>query len=621
MKEGPAPEVSGGRISPGILLFTKDAKYFLCAVGSVIKLFSVATGATVQVLRGHTAAVTALALDPTNSQRLVSGGSDGTVRFWDYIDARQHSECVELAGPVFGMAMHANWKGQLFVGCRTEDGKESRMLQYDLRKGSSQRLCKVERKMKGLLLGHEGSALVSLAKKKLMVYNLRLKKLIRHTHSRLLTAVATSPSEQLIATGDVSGKITLWYNATQPADSSDASTHLSISELHWHAHQVSALIFSSSGGWLMSGGQESVLVQWNLKGSEKTFLPRQGGTEIISIATDIGDTQIGVATLDNSLRILDSASLTLSQRVEGVYPPSTTVACPLATGSQHHSVWMVGRPGSLQLWDLEQNRSIAELSVVNQNLLSRTNEEVPLWQHVQFVAASACGSHLVTCDRREGTAVGKSAVRNFSRLKFWESAASGSTVGRFILSSQSTEPHQGLISAICFEKHTPQLATAGEDGKFKLWRVGGRKNAPLQSQSSTRSAVWGCAQEQTYCGEVASCADFAADGSLLALGFSRVLTLWSLGASTMQLLFSAPHQAVVGPLQQLSFVAGAPVLAVGTNDALIIWDLLSMQIRWQFTGSTVKLLLSHPSKSALAVVVDVQKPSKAADSRQRARPD
>ena len=50
-----------------------------------------ATGATVQVLRGHTAAVTALALDPTNSQRLVSGGSDGTVRFWDYIDARQHS--------------------------------------------------------------------------------------------------------------------------------------------------------------------------------------------------------------------------------------------------------------------------------------------------------------------------------------------------------------------------------------------------------------------------------------------------------------------------------------------------------------------------------------------------
>jgi hypothetical protein len=34
--------------------------------------------------------------------------------------------------------------------------------------------------------------------------------------------------------------------------------------------------------------------------------------------------------------------------------------------------------------------------------------------------------------------------------------------GRFILSSQSTEPHHGLISAICFEKHTPQLATAGE---------------------------------------------------------------------------------------------------------------------------------------------------------------
>lgn len=107
----------------------------------------------------------------------------------------------------------------------------------------------------------------------------------------------------------------------------------------------------------MSGGEESVLVQWRLKGNEKSFLPRQGGTNIISLATDNLDTQIAVACADNSVRVLDSSSLTLSQRVEGIYPLSTTVECPIAVGSVPDSIWMVGRPGSLQLWQLEQARS------------------------------------------------------------------------------------------------------------------------------------------------------------------------------------------------------------------------------------------------------------------------
>jgi WD40 repeat protein len=94
-------------------------------------------------------------------------------------------------------------------------------------------------------------------------------KVIKHIHSRQLTCVAHHPTDAIIATGDESGVITLWYRYLQ-------SDQLVTSSIHWHAHPVNSLVFTNDGSYILSGGQEGVLVTWQLATGHKQFLPRFG---------------------------------------------------------------------------------------------------------------------------------------------------------------------------------------------------------------------------------------------------------------------------------------------------------------------------------------------------------
>lgn len=90
----------GGRLDSTPLSFTHDSKYVLfrdafsstryifAVCGSAIKLYSSTSGELVRVLRGHTRAVTGLAVNPANFLQLVSCSGDGTIRLWNYHEAQ-----------------------------------------------------------------------------------------------------------------------------------------------------------------------------------------------------------------------------------------------------------------------------------------------------------------------------------------------------------------------------------------------------------------------------------------------------------------------------------------------------------------------------------------------------
>ena len=46
--------------------------------------------------------------------------------------------------------------------------------------------------------------------------------------------------------------------------------------MHWHAHAVNALAFNSDGTYLLSGGDEAVLVVWQLSTGDRRYFPRLG---------------------------------------------------------------------------------------------------------------------------------------------------------------------------------------------------------------------------------------------------------------------------------------------------------------------------------------------------------
>ncbi len=110
-----------------------------------------------------------------------------------------------------------------------------------------------------------------------------------------ITCLQIHPTEESIALGTQSGRIALWYNFLN-----SSTKDPTISYLHWHSLPVLCLSFSFDGSYLLSGGNECVLVKWLYRKSEPTFLPRLGAP-IIHLNSSNDQTFYVTTHSDNSL--------------------------------------------------------------------------------------------------------------------------------------------------------------------------------------------------------------------------------------------------------------------------------------------------------------------------------
>lgn len=93
-----------------------------------------------------------------------------------------------------------------------------------------------------------------------------------------LTCLAFHPTEEYFATGDTRGLVRLWYclNDNIPSGVTGVEKKAPTTTLHWHAHPVTSIAFTANGAYLLSGGEEAVLVIWQLHTGKKEFVPRVG---------------------------------------------------------------------------------------------------------------------------------------------------------------------------------------------------------------------------------------------------------------------------------------------------------------------------------------------------------
>lgn len=85
-------------------------RFVFVAAGPTVRAFAIATGAHVFTLTGHTAAVTDVALHPTNRRQVVTVSLDGTLRAWDADDGA----CLRVAdvgAPLVRLAAPTRWPG------------------------------------------------------------------------------------------------------------------------------------------------------------------------------------------------------------------------------------------------------------------------------------------------------------------------------------------------------------------------------------------------------------------------------------------------------------------------------------------------------------------------------
>lgn len=342
----------------------------------------------------------------------------------------------------------------------------------------------------------------------------------------------------------------------------DPRKQLITSKVHWHAHPVTSLVYAASSSpvdpILHSGGEESVLVSWQpSRGTDKPVdtLPRiaLGGIVHVVCAHSV-DTDpangILVYSEDNSLQLFESHSKGQKWKLQGLACKTINENAerpiievdPRANGSKDAPIVITGlpeAPGFMHWYDSSKQTLLGSLEVAPFNRISRTeNNENPLpTPSITSHAFSESGNELITLEETmtENVYVG-AQDRNghgiVSTIRFWSwNNYSTSTQKQlpYTLTAAMTYPHgpKNRISALAVASNGLVACTVSNDEKaFRIW------NQSKSQKGNSEPASWSCRYKvtipagfsnfKTAKGGVA----FSEDGSVLALSFGGMVTLW-----------------------------------------------------------------------------------------------
>ncbi|KAJ1024860.1 hypothetical protein NDA16_002898 [Ustilago loliicola] len=440
-----------------------------------------------------------------------------------------------------------------------------------------------------------------------------------------MTCMAFHPTDSTrLVTGDSSGRIRVWYclqknfMAPSKAEADDGmERHPPSTVLHWHAHAVSSLCFSPNGAHLLSGGEEGVLVVWHLgasgNGTSKEFVPRLGAPlSAIAVANGLDgrEQEYAVSLADGSISFVSSMTLKptrsftrikidASRHVPGAVVPSNTPV-PLAVHpASRNLVLLAGHPSSLQFYDPVKDVNTMELEVAPSNRVSRVEDDQIEPTRVErvvfspFISSKTAeqGEWMVTFDSRNLSDVeGEVEVVAESSLKFWRW---NPVHRRYTLNTRIDRPHQGKRpTSMTFSPSTALLVTTATDGKVRTWHLASRK-----LKSGKMESYWACRSMFGYREQTPTASAFSADGSILAVGQTGSVTLWSPESNLMSMVISAPELA--DGVQSLAF--SGRYLGIATPTAVLTWDLiLSRQVsrKGLEAGQRASLLLSSSSNAS-----------------------
>ncbi|KAJ3374548.1 WD repeat-containing protein 75 [Allomyces arbusculus] len=629
-------KVVGGQLSAHPPLFTADSAHFLCIASSSIKLFSVRTGQQLRVLsppdhaQSHQGNVTALALSPKNPLQVYSASVDGTVRLWDINDGAL-LKIWSIGVPISHFRIHPTNPSQAFLVTNKSSGRRAErfnsvVFSLDLVACTFQRLIKA-RCCSALDVSPDGTSLMLVARFKLHIGTL-VGKSYQWTYfvnDRKLTSVAAHPTEPVVATGDEAGKIKLWSVLSKSVAAGEEPL---VQTLHWHARRVNHFCFSHDGRYLLSGGDEAVLVIWQLTTGHKQFISRLG-SEILSITVSPDMKLFALAQWDNSIRIISAVNLAVQQSVVGLKstainsvapasaPTSTSASAtsaaptsasaapssptpphpaddddfsldlpapaasvddlplrPLITMEPRHGyIALEGTPGTLQFYNWVADCHVMDVAVVPYNYIPGDGVAVP---KVKLLAFDTRGDWMLTVDERRGP---------HSTLRFW----------RFVVEHQrydvATVVH--AVASVTSAAFAPNgtVVTTSVDGQFRVWE-------PVRAGVAW---TWRCRSAAYYRNLTPQSAAWSADGSILAVAFDKTVTLWDPTALTLLGTLTSDV-----PLAAVAFGSGhCPYLVGVAPHAVTVWNLLTLTVAWSYAApKRIASFAVCKARDQLAVVTD-----------------
>ncbi|KAF7971392.1 hypothetical protein HWV62_21226 [Athelia sp. TMB] len=609
-------------------IFTKDGNYFFVIAGSSVKIHSSTTGKVVSTLSvssvdsnvadSRSDTITSAILNPNNAFQLITGSLGGLIRIWDFLDGII-LQTISIEDPIFYLCAHVNFPDQVFVAAakptKRKGGKggdkdtNGVVLHVSLKPRASSTGSKVlassevafigkTRHVVGLSISPSGSWLVAVAGHKAYVAPTSSLKsgFTKYVSPEALTCMAFHPSEDYFATGDDKGNIRLWYclNDQVTATVAGVEKRAQTTMLHWHAHAVASLAFTSNGAYLLSGGEESVLVIWQLHTGKKEFVPRLGApitTLAVTMATESEEYLVGLA--DATFMFINSTSLKASRSYSRIKlnpatsygGPATPVHAPLAVHPATSTIILPSsHPSSLQIYSPSTSTLVSELEISPSNKVSRRDEQPIEPSHVEMAVISASGEWMATVDLREGD----DAFRGEIYLKFWRW---DSKIGNWALNTRIDRPHGSEhITCAAFNPELKNrqgllLVTTGNDRSVKLWRVRTFSDKSGEGQDS-----WVPRSSFTFRGEQPTHVSWSLDGSLFSVAMGPSVNLYDAATNTLRRVLTSPDCNATSSAHFIGR-SGRYLAVVGLWD-VILWDL----------SAQVEKVLAHPRDDIFAIL-------------------
>ncbi|KAL4070635.1 WD40 repeat-like protein [Scleroderma citrinum] len=637
--ENPSPRrwnwtsLTDANISSHPPVFTRDGNHFLSVVGSTIKIHSTSSGKVVSTLprpqdEGHTDVITSAILSAQNSFQLITGSLDGTIKIWDFLEGVL-LRTIDLDQPIHHICTHEKTNAHVFVAAAKHKIKAQTtsanaqeesciVLRVSLKHQGSGSATKSQKSSQvlpigktkrttGLAISASGERLIAIAGYKAYVAQIAALKsgFMKFVSPETLTCLAVHPSEEYFATGDVNGVVRLWYcldpNLVKVVGVEKKSQ---TSALHWHAHAVSSVAFTTNGAYLLSGGEEAVLVIWQLHTGKREFVPRVG-SPIKSIAVSpprASEEEYFLGLADATHAFVSSMTLKLSRvfariRIDPSLSLTTAVpsssSAPLAFHSLSETVVLrSSHPSSLQTFSPSSSALVAELEVSPSNRVSRRDEKMLEPSRVERTVISFTGEWMATIDRREGDEYFRSEIY----LKFWSWDKKNAL---WILNTRIDRPH-GLhkVTSMSFspDTSTVQLVTTGADGKLKCWRI-----QTVKDKRGNQEVSWVPRSSFGFESNILRHASWCPDGSLLAVALGTSVILYDPRTNVAQHTFicresSRPQQAhFIGPSGRF--------LAVISGLDLVVWNVVSQSVLWHFRNDRpFEIVEPHPHRDAFITV-------------------
>ncbi|KAJ5782186.1 hypothetical protein N7457_003960 [Penicillium paradoxum] len=579
----------GGRYNNLDPILTDDEAYLLVGLDTAVQVFATSTSRlsrTLQMEAGQQ--IIGFSFCPVDHENLYILTSSGSISKWNWSSgkriARWETTCTTISTCLASIGKEENTTALSFSITLQKNGKRQVLINtLGNKKIQATTALETNQKLNSIKVTRDGQVIVASDGKHLFMGTTTSAELENLETVQYAWRETTLPVNATcfdikahgsgsidLAVGESGGSILIYQNVLNTFFGKGSSDKRSSPrKLHWHRGSVNTVRWSKDGNYIISGGQESVMVLWQLDTGRKQFLPHLS-SPICNIVVSASGSSYVVKLADNSVMVLSTRELQPSSTITGLQlspdmggslepskasvvaklhpqqPERLIVAVPAShqlTQNQHGS--QPANAAVLQTYDIRANSNISRqaLARTNATTLSVSPEGsqiiAPDVKHLDIVHDA---KWLATVDTwaphpqdvepldRSSNHKSAAALRPEVFLKFWKWDASSDTwelVTR-VDGPHFSENHHSAVLDLVSRPGAHEFATLGADSVLRFWCPTAKYRSGLKAKDQLEQPLntWkcrgivdlkGCLDATQDSPLDVACMNFSEDGSVLAI--------------------------------------------------------------------------------------------------------